>query len=287
MDRRDEAETAAPWELHLGPWTFRAGDVEIRPQMKFGGQVGHFKAEAGFSDVRDGLKFDWGCKAFADAKSTGHSLEELHDNIRLKISNDAAAAGSGAASAITSALHMLGLDKSSCAEKLGICGSREAEAIWSGAGLALERAQSLLSDSASEAGSRIGSIAQSLGLNVADLSHVLSGASESAKTEGSNAALDAELMSLRVVASAGLAVSAQMCLGWCDTHGYRMVGAGGKADAGLSMGGEVFAGWHASGVGMRIVLGIGHFSFEYHFPRAVKPGCLKHGESAAAGEASS
>jgi len=290
---RDTQEARTPWEVHVGPMTFRDGNMELRPQMKLGGEVGHFKAEAGFSDVRDGLRFEWGCRASADAKSTGHSLEKLHENIRLNIKDQAAEAGSSAASAITTALQTLGLDRRSCADT---CASRQAEAVWSGVESALERAQVILGSSASSASSGMGSIAESLGVSVADLNRVLSGAPSQAEgtsagpaqaaeagvetnrsrhevsaTCGAAAAGPEDAMSLRIVASAGLAVCAKMCLGWCDTQGYRMVGAGGKVDSVLSLGGEVFAGWHSSGVGMRIVLGIGHFSFEYDFPRAVRP----------------
>lgn len=277
--------SGSPWELHLGPVTLRSGgenNFELRPQMKFGGQMGHIQAEAGFSDVRDGLKFDMGCKASAEAKSSGHSLAELHENIRQEIGKNAAEAGSEAASAIQSTLQWFGLSSTSYAERLGASGSQRAEAMWAGSIDALESAQRMLSTSASEAGSRIGSIAQSLGLDVTDLDAVLSGADGAAEAKEAvepEAAQKAEPMSLRLVASAGLAVGAQMCLGWEDTQGYRMVGVGGNASAIISLGGEVFAGWHVSGVGMRLVLGIAHFTFEYHFPRAVRPERFGPGQS--------
>mmetsp|Transcript_98177 Transcript_98177/g.273230 ORF Transcript_98177/g.273230 Transcript_98177/m.273230 type:complete len:86 (+) Transcript_98177:337-594(+) len=45
-----------------------------------------------------------------------------------------------------------------------------------------------------------------------------------------------------------------------------MVGVGGAAKAGLSLGANVFAGRHTSGESAKIILGISNFAFEYTFP---------------------
>lgn len=68
---------------------------------------------------------------------------------------------------------------------------------------------------------------------------------------------------LRVKASLGVGVDAQVCLGWCDTKGFKMVGVGGHAAAVLAVGANLFAGRHASGESFKVVLGIGNFSFDY------------------------
>uniref|UniRef100_A0A7S0A7Y4 Uncharacterized protein n=1 Tax=Pyrodinium bahamense TaxID=73915 RepID=A0A7S0A7Y4_9DINO len=300
-----DASSGPGWELHLGPLTWRGGGgqgaqgVELRPQLKLGGQVGNFKVEGGFSDVRDGLRFDWGCKAFAEAEGSGRSLAELHESVRQRICSGTSEASSGAASAVHNVAQRLGLGHASCTERLGRLWPWQSQqeqpqqpqaqsqqlqqrqelqqplALWAGAGEALETAGRILGSSGAEAGSRVGQIASSLGVNVADLDHVLSGRSE--------APGNGELMTLRVRASTGFGVSAQMCLGWCNTQGYRMLGISSKADAGISMGGDIFAGWHHSGVGIKIVLGLGNFMLEYHFPRAVVP--QRTGSDSGKGEA--
>lgn len=254
---------AGCWELHLGPLTWRGGDgnssgiMELRPQMKFGGKWGLVRAAAGISDVRDGLKFDFNCKAFTEIQGTGHSLDQLHENVRLKLCNGVAEATSR--TGMRSLAEALGWSSASCA---GSC--------LPGASEALEKARSTLSSS----GSEIWRIASSLGLKAADLDHMLNGPSDG-KDEllhSSDPGADGrEPMKLCIRGSSGLGVSAQMCLGWCDTKGYRMVGVGGKADAGVAAGGSVFAGRHVSGVGLKIVLGVSNFTLFYDFPNAAPP----------------
>jgi hypothetical protein len=225
--------------------------------MTFGGQWGLFRAEAGISDVRDGLKFDCNCKAFTEIQGTGHSLDQLHENVRLKLYNGVTEATPGAG--IRSLAEALGWSGASCA---GSC--------WPGASEALEKAQSTLSSS----GSEMWKIASSLGLKVADLDHMLNGSNDG-KDEllhSSGPGADGRApMKLCIRGSSGMGVSAQMCLGWCDTKGYRMVGVGSKADAGVAAGGSVFAGRHVSGVGLKIVFGVGNFTLFYDFPNARPP----------------
>lgn len=276
------ASSSPAWELHLGPFTLRNGSApELRPQMKFGGSIGNIKAEAGFSDVRDGLKFDWGCRAWADARSTGNTLEELHVNMRQEIGSKTSQAASDASKTVSAAVQTVNPER--CAGgRLGLGNSQTVDKVWEGAGQAIEAAQSLLSRTTSTAGSAAGSglgrLAQELGCKVEDLDKILSGG---AANEGS------PLMHLRLIADVGVAVRAQLNLGWEDTAGYKMMGVGGSADAILSLGGQIFAGWHKSGVGMRMMLGIGNFTFEYTFPQAKKPESSKEKEPAAADSAGS
>merc|ERR1712048_384160 len=121
-----------------------------------------------------------------------------------------------------------------------------------------ERAQQILSSSASDVGSQLAQIARLLGLDIAELEHAFKGR------------LCAEPMRLRVKASTGFSVNAQMSLGWCDTQGYRMLGIGSKATAIASMGGNIFAGRHSSGKGIKIVLGVSNFTFESILPLALE-----------------
>lgn len=80
-------------------------------------------------------------------------------------------------------------------------------------------------------------------------------------------ASDAEhLMKLRVKASVSIGASASVSLGWEDTKGYHMVGAGGKASALLSLGCSIFVGKHKDGTSLKVILGISNFGFEYTMP---------------------
>jgi hypothetical protein len=85
-----------------------------------------------------------------------------------------------------------------------------------------------------------------------------------------------EEMKLVVGASTGIGVSAEAKLGWKDTEGYHMVGAGGEVAAGLDVGFSVFAGIHEDGHGFKIAVDIGTFDFAFEFGvREVKH--KKHG----------
>jgi hypothetical protein len=233
--------------------------------MKFGGQWRLLKAEAGLSDVRDGIKLDWNCKAFAEVEGSGHSLDQLHENIRLKICGGVAEAISGAGNWFRDFAHAVSCQSlsNSCAD------ANNSRLCLPGAEEALNVAQKSLGGSGSEAGSAIKQIARSLGLEVSQLERMLQGCAAEEDAVIPKDASDSEPMTLRIRGSTGLGVTAQMCLGWVDTTGYRMVGIGSKADAGIAAGGSAFAGRHVSGIGLKIVLGIGNFTFFYHFPNAV------------------
>merc|ERR1712008_132946 len=76
------------------------------------------------------------------------------------------------------------------------------------------------------------------------------------------------VMQLRLRAHTGVGIGGMVCLGWCDTSDYHMIGVGAETSAMLTTGGHIFAGKHADGLSMRIFLGIGNFAFEYTFPLA-------------------
>jgi len=78
-------------------------------------------------------------------------------------------------------------------------------------------------------------------------------------------------MTLKVKVDAGVGFSAKVCLGWCDTKGYNMVGVGGQAKALVSLGANIFAGRHKSGESAKVILGISNFTFEYTFPLKLPP----------------
>jgi hypothetical protein len=73
-------------------------------------------------------------------------------------------------------------------------------------------------------------------------------------------------MDLQVKAHTGFGVCNHVCLGWCDTRGYHMMGVGMEASAMFTAGGHVFAGKHKNGDSLRIILGIMNFTFEYTIP---------------------
>lgn len=251
------------WVVHLGPLSVGRDGVDVRPQLKFGGQVGNFAAEVGVGDVRDGLRFESGVRAFAEAEGSGHSLEELHADVRRRLSENAAATGSSIRAVMNS--------------------SRVEEA--------LEAASRILSSSARGLGSRTDEIARTLGVDVADLDRALQGdtagvappAGYREAASGSEAVQGTERppMTLKLRASTGLGVSCQVSLGWCDTSGYHMVGLGMKAVALIATGGNLFVGRHRAGVGLKIVLGISNFTLEYTFPRARVPERASRGDPAA------
>lgn len=124
---------------------------------------------------------------------------------------------------------------------------------------ALEKAKELLEKHGPrpDAGSKtISDIAGTLGLDREKVEAVLSGR---ARVEG-------HPLQLNVKAAVGVGAYAKVCLGWTDTAGYKMVGVGGAARAGLALQANVFAGKHASGATAKIILGIGTFTFEYVLP---------------------
>jgi len=119
-----------------------------------------------------------------------------------------------------------------------------------------------------------GRIAEALGLGAAQLDAALP-----AEAPGE------EPLLLRVKAAVALGTSAELRLGWCDTQGYHMLGAGGSAAAAVSLGANVFAGKHASGASARVLLGIGNFDFEYTFPLGSVGGPAAQAEPCAAAAA--
>lgn len=121
---------------------------------------------------------------------------------------------------------------------------------------ALEIAKKLLETGLRGADSALVEIADAVGETPASMESVLVGESN---TSGESA-------KLRVMASVDVGVSAEVRLGWCDTKGYNMVGAGGEVAQGMRMGASVFAGKHASGKLVKIILAISNFQFEYTFP---------------------
>jgi len=245
------------WQLHLGPVTLTSGGTEVKPQFKFGGQAGSFKAEYGIGDVRDGLQFDMNVEGFVEAEAEGHSLDELHEQVRQTVSGGASEAGSKARERARS----WGLGAAALERCTGAIDERQ-QRQWAEA---VEAARQTLSTSASSAGSRVTQIAKSLGLDVADLQRLLEDKSEAP-------------MTLRVKAAAGLGLSSKMCLGWRDTDGYHMVGVGTTVSNILSLGGNVFAGKHSSGTSLKLVLGIGNFTFEYVLPAAPRQAAAAAGE---------
>ncbi|CAK0877491.1 unnamed protein product [Prorocentrum cordatum] len=226
------------WVMHLGPFSVGRNGVDVKPQLKFGGQVGNVVAEVGMGDVRDGLRFESGVRAFAEAEGSGHSLEELHADVRRRLGENAASMGSAIGAMANSAK----VDE------------------------VLEAASRVLGSSAKGLGSRTGEIARRLGVDAADLDRTLAG--EAASGGEANLGGERPPMTLRVRASTGLGASCQVSLGWCDTSGYHMVGLGMEAVALVSTGGNLFAGRHRSGVGLKILLGVSNFMLEYTFPGA-------------------
>mmetsp|Transcript_61246 Transcript_61246/g.160995 ORF Transcript_61246/g.160995 Transcript_61246/m.160995 type:complete len:117 (+) Transcript_61246:40-390(+) len=73
-------------------------------------------------------------------------------------------------------------------------------------------------------------------------------------------------MSLKVKVSTGIGAGAEVRLGWCDTKGYSMVGVGGDAKAVVNVGANLFAGRHADGTSIKVIVGVSNFTFEYTLP---------------------
>merc|ERR1712183_99668 len=92
---------------------------------------------------------------------------------------------------------------------------------------ALNTAKKLLSSSASEANSVFSKLAEMLGMERSELERHFG---KSCDADLAGEPIDErDLMKLKVKAHVGMGVSAEVCLGWCDTKGYHMVGVGGEA----------------------------------------------------------
>mmetsp|Transcript_51984 Transcript_51984/g.111231 ORF Transcript_51984/g.111231 Transcript_51984/m.111231 type:complete len:274 (-) Transcript_51984:217-1038(-) len=220
-------EKSSDWSLHLGPLSLGSEGVSLKPQLKVGGHVKNFKAEAGLSDVRNGLKVSAKAEAEVVFKSKGQNVAELHDNIHCDTP-----------------------------------GFREA----------LEAAKQILGATvkkAEESTSGLAKLAQALKTDSKTLELLFAG---KAPVPGEEAASGRPPMALKVKASTGVGAGAEVRLGWCDTDGYHMVGVGGQAAAGISVGCTIFAGRHSEGASVRIILGISNFEFEYTFPVGGKLG---------------
>lgn len=254
------------WTVHLGPLSVGSAGVHVRPQLKFGGQVGNLQGGLGLSDLRDGLRFDAGCNAFAEAMGTGHSIRDVHASIREHFEESAVAVGSS----VCNGAAVVGCSKGCLERVLGPRSQAERKLNE-----ALDAAGIILSSSATEIGSRSEEIAKGLGIDTAELERMLAGevaVGEEAEAEDrphdAQSAESRPPMTLRLRASTGVSVSCELCLGWSDTTGYKMAGIGAKATAGVAVGGNLFVGRHVSGVGVKIVVGVGNFTLEYTFPCA-------------------
>lgn len=132
----DEASDSS-WAVHLGPFSVVSSGIDVKPQLKVGGQFGCVRADYGLGDVREGLKLDMSLSAQAYARTTGQSITELHENMRRDLSDKAAFAGQAAQQA-------------------------------------LDTAGRILSTSACEAGSQIARIAAAVGLDAESFTELLS-----------------------------------------------------------------------------------------------------------------
>mmetsp|Transcript_61179 Transcript_61179/g.132027 ORF Transcript_61179/g.132027 Transcript_61179/m.132027 type:complete len:285 (-) Transcript_61179:386-1240(-) len=123
---------------------------------------------------------------------------------------------------------------------------------------ALGVVKSMLNTSRDAAGSAVSDLAEMLGFKRSEMADVLDGNPEGAGAKP-------RPMVLKVQAALGLGVSAKVCLGWCDTKGYHMVGVGGKAASAVQLGGNLFGGKANDGKTMKVIVGVGNFTFEYTF----------------------
>merc|ERR1712217_164787 len=191
---------------------------------------------------------------------------EVHSNVKLAMKSNVCAA----TSRVSALVENLGVD-TSCVDRLMPAGNQTQDVLSD----ALQVATRVLSTSGSDAYSRLDQIAKSVGVDMPELQHIL---------EGRDVQADSLPITLTVRSSTGMGVSGQMCLGWCDSDGYHMVGVGAKATTMVAMGLEVFAGKHSSGTSIKIILGIGNFTFFYTFPRntaennEILQPCLADGE---------
>jgi len=129
---------------------------------------------------------------------------------------------------------------------------------------ALETAKRMLGKTEGS-GSALVRIAGTLGIPTRQLERLCAG--EVAWPESLKSVKPADgVMDLHVKAHVGFGTNIMACLGWCDTKGYHMMGVGMEASAVFTAGGLVFAGKHSNGDSIRIILGIGNFTFEYTCP---------------------
>ncbi|CAK0867701.1 unnamed protein product [Prorocentrum cordatum] len=70
------------WELSVGALSLGSSGVALKPQFKFGAQIGNFTAEAGLHDLRDGLKISAEVEAAMAVEASGMSMQEVHDSIQ-------------------------------------------------------------------------------------------------------------------------------------------------------------------------------------------------------------
>eukprot|EP00746_Dinoflagellata_sp_MGD_P005955 gnl/MRDRNA2_/MRDRNA2_111552_c0_seq1.p1 gnl/MRDRNA2_/MRDRNA2_111552_c0~~gnl/MRDRNA2_/MRDRNA2_111552_c0_seq1.p1 ORF type:complete len:328 (-),score=49.96 gnl/MRDRNA2_/MRDRNA2_111552_c0_seq1:70-1053(-) len=196
-------------EVNLGSFSFGRRGLEIKPQFKFGFESEHFAADVGLGDVRDGLRVAAKASVFVEARTEGHNVRELNQNLHMN---------------------------------------------EEGFHDAFETAKRILTKSVTFAQK----IAEALSLPMAKVEAAIAGQMNS----------PGDVAKLHVVASMDVGVSAEVRLGWCDTKGYQMVGAGGSAATAVNMRASFFAGKHTSGTKIKIILMIGNFAFEYTLPVA-------------------
>jgi len=75
-----------------------------------------------------------------------------------------------------------------------------------------------------------------------------------------------DAMRLNVIVSSGVGGGLEVRLGWEDTKGYHMLGAGGSAKAVVHLGANIFAGVHRNGKSLKVIVGVNNFTFEYILP---------------------
>lgn len=232
-------EKSNNWSLHLGPLSLGSQGVDLKPQFKVGGHVRNFKAEAGLSDVRDGLKLAVKAQASLEVTAKGHSVAELHENIQCDTP--------GFREALVAA------------QKLLAQGAKDSAAL-AASGLA-QLAKALKTDTKTLQRLFSGTSEEEV-----PASAMTAASPDAPPSAPSSSSPGRPPMTLKVKASTGVGASAEVRLGWCDTKGYHMVGVGGKATAGLTAGCTVFAGRHTKGSSVKIILGFSNFQFEYTFP---------------------
>lgn len=110
-------------------------------------------------------------------------------------------------------------------------------------------------------GNGVAQMACKLGLDIESLQKVFEGTAPPVGTP-----MERQPATLKVKAAMAVGAAGQVCLGWEDTSGFHMVGAGGHAAAAVSLGCNIFVGKHCTGTLVKIVLGIGNFDFEYVLP---------------------
>jgi len=113
-------------------------------------------------------------------------------------------------------------------------------------------------------GNGVATMACELGLDIKSLQKVLEGCHGCGSFYGTP--MESEPATLNVKAALAVGASGHVCLGWENTSGFHMVGAGGQAAAAVSLGCNIFVGKHCTGTLVKIVLGIGNFDFEYVLP---------------------